>query len=232
MRLSPTDLKALTVFRSVVDHRGFLGAQLALGLSQSAVSSHMKLLEDRLGYRLCRRGRAGFALTDRGSIVYERSKALFAAMSAFESELGELRAKVTGTLRIGIVDNTITDPGLPVRDVIDDFLRKSDGAQLQISVGEPEHLIAEVGNGGVDIALVPETNRHKGLNFTRFYEESTRSTAAASTRFFLPPIQAGRRSHGTASSSAPTPTCRSFSTSPPRRSAPMHPTWRRRRCSS
>lgn len=171
LRLSPSDLKAMTVFRAVVDHRGFLGAQLALGLSQSAVSFHIKLLEDRLGYRLCRRGRAGFSLTDRGAIVYERSKALYAALSAFESELGELRAKVTGTLRIGIVDNTITDPGLPLRHVIDDFLRKADLAQLHISVGEPEHLISEVGNGGVDIALVPETNRHKGLNFTRFYTE-------------------------------------------------------------
>lgn len=171
MRLSPADLKALSVFRAIVEHGGFLGAQVALNLSQSAVSFHLKSLEERLGYQLCRRGRAGFPLTDRGAIVYERSKALLAAMSAFESELGELRVKVTGTIRLGIVDNTITDPGLPIRDVIHDFLRKSDGAQVEISIGEPEQLISEVGSSGIDIALLPETHRYKGLDFTRFYEE-------------------------------------------------------------
>lgn len=171
MRLSPSDLKALTVFRAVVEHNGFLGAQVDLGLSQSAISFHLKLLEERLGYRLCRRGRGGFSLTDRGAIVYERSKALFTAMSAFESELGELRARLTGTLHIGIVDNTVTDARLPMRDVVDDFLRQADRAELRITIGEPEYLISEVGNSGIDIALLPETRRYKGLEFDPFHDE-------------------------------------------------------------
>lgn len=172
MRLSPSDLKALTVFRAVVEHNGFLGAQVDLGLSQSAISFHLKLLEERLGYRLCRRGRGGFSLTDRGAIVYERSKAVFTAMSAFESELGALREKLTGTLRIGIVDNTVTDPALPMCEVIDAFLRQADGAELRITIGEPEFLIGEVGNSGIDIAIVPETRRYRGLEFQRFHKEA------------------------------------------------------------
>jgi LysR family transcriptional regulator, transcriptional activator for bauABCD operon len=171
MRLSPSDIKALIVFRAIVEHGGFLGAQVAIGTSQSALSFHMKALEERIGYRLCRRGRGGFDLTDRGAIVYERSKALFAAISAFESEVGELGARVSGTLRLGLADNTITDPRLPIRDVLHDFLRKSDRAQLKITIGEPEQIITEVGNGGIEIGLVPETQRYKGLNFTRFHEE-------------------------------------------------------------
>jgi DNA-binding transcriptional LysR family regulator len=74
MQISNPDLTSLAVFRSVVEHRSFLGAQVALGLSQSAVSFHIKGLEQRLGFRLCRRGRSGFELTDRGAIVYEQSK--------------------------------------------------------------------------------------------------------------------------------------------------------------
>src|SRR5579863_293973 len=71
MQVSNSDLTSLAVFRSVVEHRSFLGAQVALGLSQSAVSFHIKGLEQRLGFRLCRRGRSGFELTDRGAIVYD-----------------------------------------------------------------------------------------------------------------------------------------------------------------
>ena len=73
MQTSNPDLTSLTVFRAVVEHRGFLGAQVALGLSQSAVSFHLNALEQRIGFRLCQRGRSGFQLTDRGSFVYEDS---------------------------------------------------------------------------------------------------------------------------------------------------------------
>ncbi len=38
MQMSNLDLTSLTVFGAVAEHRGFLGAQVALGLSQSAVS--------------------------------------------------------------------------------------------------------------------------------------------------------------------------------------------------
>jgi DNA-binding transcriptional LysR family regulator len=172
MRLSPSDLKSLQVFRAVVEHDGFLGAQAALNMGQPGVSFHIKALEDRVGFRLCRRGRGGFALTEKGSLLYERSKSLFAALSTFESEVGELRHMISGTLRLGIVDNTITDPELPLHEVIHQFLRKAKQAQLNISVGVPEQLLTEIGNGGLDLAVMPETQRFKGLKFTRFYEEA------------------------------------------------------------
>src|SRR6202021_340023 len=102
MQLSNSDLTSLTVFRAVAEHRGFLGAQVALGLSQSAVSFHMKALEQRIGFRLCRRGRSGFELTDRGAIVYDQSKLLFLGLGAFESAVGGLRDRLGDTLRRGL----------------------------------------------------------------------------------------------------------------------------------
>ncbi|MGO8271776.1 LysR family transcriptional regulator [Rhizobium ruizarguesonis] len=64
MLLAQSDLRSFTVFRAVVDHKSFLGSQIALGLSQSAVSFHIKALEDRLGFKLCQRGRSVFECTD------------------------------------------------------------------------------------------------------------------------------------------------------------------------
>ena len=171
MRWSPSDLKSLQVFRAVVEHEGFLGAQAALNIGQPVVSFHVKALEERVGFRLCQRGRGGFALTERGALLYERSKNLFSALSKFEGELGELRLTIAGTLRLGIVDNTITDPGLPLPNVIHDFLRKAPQAHLEISVGTPEQLVTEIGSGGIDLAVLPETQRFKELHFSRFYEE-------------------------------------------------------------
>jgi len=107
MKLSAADLKSLSVFLAVTEHRGFAGAQTALHMSQSAVSFHIRALEERVGFTVCRRGRQGFELTERGAIVYERAKLLLSSVDDFESEMSELRSSVYGTLRLGVVDTPL-----------------------------------------------------------------------------------------------------------------------------
>lgn len=171
MQVAQSDLRSLAVFRAVVEHGSFLGAQVALGLGQSSVSFHMKALEDRLGFRLCRRGRAGFELTDRGAAVYEKSKALYLALNAFESGVGLLKHTITGTLRLGLVDNTITDKDLAIPRVIASIARKAPDVVIRIAIDTPEALIAELGNGGIDIAFLPEMQPYPGIQFSPFKDE-------------------------------------------------------------
>lgn len=171
MNVADSDLRALTVFRAVVEHRSFLGAQVALGLSQSAVSFHMKALEERLGFSLCRRGRGGFELTERGEIVYERSKLLSQSLADFESAVSRLRNRVSGSMRLGIVDNTISDEQLPIPSIIGTIRRKAPDAAIHLNVDAPEVLLAELAGGGLDIAILPETRPYAGLRFTPLREE-------------------------------------------------------------
>lgn len=171
MQVAQSDLRSLAVFRAVVEHGSFLGAQVALGLGQSSVSFHMKALEERLGFRLCRRGRAGFELTDRGAAVYEKSKALYLALNAFESGVGLLKHTITGTLRLGLVDNTITDEDLPITRVVASISRKAPDVVIRIVIDTPEALVAELGNGGIDIALLPEVQPYPGIRFSPFKDE-------------------------------------------------------------
>jgi LysR family transcriptional regulator, transcriptional activator for bauABCD operon len=184
MQVSNSDLTSLAVFRSVVEHRSFLGAQVALGLSQSAVSFHIKGLEQRLGFRLCRRGRSGFELTDRGAIVYDQSKLLFLGLGAFESAVGGLRDRLVGTLRLGLVDNTVTDLDMPIYRVIAAVSRKAPEVIVKIEIKPPELLISELGNGGIDAAIVPETQTYPGLRFSPLREEPQSLYCGASHPLF------------------------------------------------
>ncbi len=172
MHVSNSDLTSLAVFRAVVEHRGFLGAQIAIGLSQSAVSFHIKGLEQRLGFRLCTRGRGGFALTDRGEIVYEKSKSLFLGLGAFENEVAGLRNKLSGILRLGIVDNTITDPEMPIHWIIAAISRKAPEIAIKVEIKSAELLLVELGNGGIDVAIVPAMRAYPGLRFSLLREET------------------------------------------------------------
>lgn len=171
MKLAQTDLRSIAVFRAVADHRGFLGAQIELGLSQSAVSFHIKALEERLGFRLCNRGRGGFELTDRGAIVLERAKALFLSLNAFETEMGLLRNRIVGTLRLGLVDNTLTDPGLPMPKVIGRIRQLAPEAQIELHVDTPDALGQGLAKGELDVAILPEAGQVPGVRFSRLRDE-------------------------------------------------------------
>ena len=65
-QVSDFDIRLLRIFRSVVECGGFSAAETVLGIGRSAISQQMSDLEQRLGLRLCQRGRAGFSLTEVG----------------------------------------------------------------------------------------------------------------------------------------------------------------------
>lgn len=174
MKLASADLKSLAVFLAVAEHRGFAGAQKALHLSQSAISFHIRSLEERLGFVVCHRGRQGFELTDYGEVAYERAKSLLAGVDDFESEMGELRRTVIGHLRIGIVDNTISDPNLAFPDIIREFLRKNRQAKLDITVDSPVRLVTGIANGDLHLAIMPQTNPLDDLQYHPIYTEEQR----------------------------------------------------------
>jgi len=171
MRLSPSDLRALNVFRTLVEHRGFAGAQLALGMGQSTISFHLKALEARLGFQLCHRGRRGFDLTERGREIFRESEGVVSALSNFEQKIGELRHQIVGTLRVGVVDNTLTDPNLAIHDAIRVCLRRAPEADIHLTIGSPETLVTEVAAGGINLAVTPQIDFVSGLQQISFYKE-------------------------------------------------------------
>lgn len=171
LRLSASDIRSLRVFRSVVEHGGFGGAQLALSMSQSTISFQINALEERLGFSLCQRGRRGFELTDRGRAVYEYSHSLTSALASFEQQLGELRLRASGQFRIGIVDATVTDTALGLDDVIDQFVRKASEVDLRITIGSPEQLVADLAKGSIECAISPRVKLLPGYSQSEFHHE-------------------------------------------------------------
>jgi hypothetical protein len=85
------DLRLLRVFKTVVDCGGMAAAELELNIGTSTVSRHVKDLEVRLGLTLCRRGRAGFALTPEGqSRSTPRRCACWPATDAFRAGVDDI----------------------------------------------------------------------------------------------------------------------------------------------
>lgn len=188
-RLQDPDLKLLRVFRSVVDCEGFVGAQALLGVSQSTISGHIKALEERLGFRLCRRGRAGFALTEEGRGLYERSLSLFTELESFDVDVQQLRGRLAGSLRVGLADNTITNDGFPLHRAIEAFNAAAPDVQLELEVEGPQILQTRLLRRELQVVLAPFSNRLETLLYRPLCSEIHRLYCGAAHPLFA---RAGR----------------------------------------
>ena len=87
-QVSDMDMRLLKVFKTVVDCGGMTAAEHELNIGTSTVSRHIKDLETRLGLVLCRRGRAGFALTAGGVLAFALAPSVqHVAQASLEGEL-------------------------------------------------------------------------------------------------------------------------------------------------
>lgn len=171
MRVSDYTLRNLRTFCAVVEHGGYGGAQAIIGAGQSVISTHMRDLETTLGFSLCQRGRAGFALTEKGEEVYREAKRMLASVDDCETNLGALRKILTGHLRVGIVDSEADNPDLPVHEAIHRFFSREHQVRLSLDVGTPELLGKGLQTGDIHVAIGPFPSRQANISYTPVYAE-------------------------------------------------------------
>jgi DNA-binding transcriptional LysR family regulator len=95
-----SNLDDLLAFMAVVRERSFTRAAATLGVSQSALSHTLRRLEARLGIRLLTRTTRSVSPTEAGERLIQRLGPHFEQIEAELVELGELRDKPAGTIRI------------------------------------------------------------------------------------------------------------------------------------
>ena len=170
-RLDTVDLRLLRVFATVVESRGFSAAQTVLNVNTSTISNQIAALETRLGVKLCQRGRAGFKLTEDGATIFSETQKLFSAIDGFDMRASALRAKVRGTLNIGLLDNTITAGGAEVDALLRKFTHAMGDVQINLEVKSPNELLRDVLDGKLHVAIGSFPKILLGLTYTKLYEE-------------------------------------------------------------
>ncbi|MDF2693973.1 MAG: transcriptional regulator, LysR family [Labilithrix sp.] len=96
----PDALDGLSAFLAVGRHKSFTAAAAALGVTPTAVSQKIKLLERRLGVVLFQRTTRRVALTEPGASLFERLRPAIADVEDALSALADYRGRPSGNLRI------------------------------------------------------------------------------------------------------------------------------------
>ncbi|SMF48932.1 transcriptional regulator, LysR family [Tistlia consotensis] len=172
MRLSNIDVRHLRIFLAAVECGGFTAAETVLGISQSTISTHIAELERRVGFRICDRGRSGFALTDRGSELYAAALRLVDAFADFEDRAETLKGVLAGRLRLGLIDNLISDPTCPLAAALAGLAGLGQGPRITIEVLPPSEIEYAIAAGRLDLGVSIAEKRLPSLGYTTLYRET------------------------------------------------------------
>ncbi len=144
------ELYQLKSFLAVAEARHLTRAAETLHLSQPAVSSHVKALEEALGLRLFERGPAGMKLTAAGTRLLSEARAIRAAVQRMQQVAGTLRGEVAGNLRIG----TVSDPSfIRVGELLNTLLRQHPMLHVQLSNEVSGEALDQVRRGLLDASF-------------------------------------------------------------------------------
>jgi DNA-binding transcriptional LysR family regulator len=94
------ELSVLAAFSVVADERSFTRAAVRLGVSTSAISHMIRSLEERLGVRLLARTTRSVAPTEAGERLLAQLRPALDEIEAALVEVGRLREKPAGTVRL------------------------------------------------------------------------------------------------------------------------------------
>lgn len=185
-RLSDIDLRLLRVFKAVADCGGMAAAELELNIAMSTISRHIKDLEERLGLVLCRRGRAGFALSPEGEKVYAAAEQLLSATESFRSSLHEIHQGLGGELHVALFEKTATNPDAHISQAIAAFRQAAPEVALHLHVGSITMIEQGVMRGQFLLGIVPEHRRSESLVYDELFDEVMNLYAGPGHPWFRP----------------------------------------------
>jgi len=171
LQLSNIDVKQLRVFATIVEHEGLSAAASALGLDLTAISRALTGLETRLAMRLCQRGRSGFALTAQGKVIYQQAKCLIDELEEFETSAHMVSQTVKGHLRIGMIDNTLSNPRARVVRALQMVTHTYSDLFVELSVTPPSRIEIALRERQLDLAITAQPSYLSPLSYVSAFSE-------------------------------------------------------------
>lgn len=165
------EIKQLKIFKTVADCGGLSAAEIELNISRSTISIHISNLESRLNLILCRRGRAGFALTEDGAIVYDATVKLLGELESFRLTINNLDDSPSGNLTVLFSDTISVDSRAQIPEVFRKFTAMASNVYLTSEVGKMSDIERQVMSEEADIGFIPFHRTLDGLEYHYIYSD-------------------------------------------------------------
>jgi len=154
------DTILLRTFVAICDAGSFTKAAREVNLTQSAVSHHVRRLEDQVGLPLIMRNTRGLKLTEKGEVLLCYARRILALYKEAEQHLSG-----GGLVRIGAPE--FFDMRM-LSSLLAQFAARHPAVRVQVELGIAPHILALLDEGELDLAIVfSELGEGQGVSLSR-----------------------------------------------------------------
>jgi DNA-binding transcriptional LysR family regulator len=169
--------RRLQVFHAVATHLSFTKAAEALFMTQPAVTSQIRQLEEHFNTRLFDRGQGRISLTAAGHLALEYAERILEVSAELDTRLQEMSGQLGGPLLIG-ASTTIADYLLP--RVLGAFKVRFPTVVPRLFVGNSEGVQNRVAERSLDIGFIEGDSHLPALAADVCCEDELQVTCAPS----------------------------------------------------
>lgn len=149
------NLRQIEFASEIARTRSFTQAAKNLFISQPALSSQIKALEDELGFQLfIRNKKRPLELTDGGQAFLFHAQKIDADLVRMKSSLGKYQANACGEVRVGLF---LTFGYTCIGEIIDQFRQTNENVRLKFKIGMSIDLLEELLRDEIDVAIVMDS---------------------------------------------------------------------------
>jgi molybdate transport repressor ModE-like protein len=144
------DLQTLRIVRAIDELGTITRAAAHLGISQPAISQHLRKVEQQVGLPLLERAGRGVRLTEAGALLARRAASITTAVDSLSAELAELKELRAGRVRIAAFPSA---SATIVPELLTRLAASHPGISLSYVEAEPPEAVALLREGSVDLVL-------------------------------------------------------------------------------
>ncbi len=178
-------LRQLRYLAALAETRHFSKAAHACHVTQPALSMQLKALEDRLGLQLIERQRNATSFTEDGLEILSRARSIIAAVLDLEDFAQQRRGLLVGPLGLGIIPS-IAPYLLPL--FLDELQQRFPKLELRLRETQTATLLAELGNGRIDAAIMALPIEHTGMETAPLFQDRFLLAMSTARAADFPPV--------------------------------------------
>lgn len=160
---------SLKYIKAIEEARSISAAADSLNISQPALSSHLKKLENALGVLLFDRTKQPLELTDAGKVYLDYGEKYQALNKEFLQHMTDIETLKTGHLTIGGAAS-FNVSYLP--KTVAEFTKLYPGIEIEIIDGNIPEITSKALSGQIDIFIAPTLNYDSRLKFEELLTEN------------------------------------------------------------
>ena len=164
------ELRHLRYFKVVAELQHFHRASERLHISQPALSSQIKQLEEELNSKLFERVGRGVKLSENGELVLSSAIKILNEVELLKDSISEIESGHAGSLKIGVLQSINS---LYLRSLVAEFDRNNPNISLQIEEMTNHNIEQKISSGDIDIGIGFILNKeYPDIKFEKLFDEN------------------------------------------------------------